>query len=76
METISTEVQAKDLVKYLMNGNLKFHSKGMLVDTKTRRMVMIDLQNEITRDGRVITIQWENMGGGVYRGFLPPECMV
>jgi len=71
MREISTEEQVKELVKWLVNADFKYSTKGIFIDTKVRKMFMIDLQNKITKDGRVLDVLWENMGSGVYRCSLP-----
>lgn len=45
--------------------------KGWYTTAKVRRDIMTgDEQNRIIRKGKVVEIQWENLGGGVYRIFL------
>ena len=70
MNTISTEVQVKRLESWLRLADPEFTSKGMVVDAKVRRLFMVELQNKITKEGRVLTVEWKNLGGGVYRCFL------
>lgn len=53
------------------NGSRKLLFKGIYVDGKTRKSVMTDIdQARITLNGWVSSIEFENLGGGVYRAFI------
>ena len=52
-------------------GSYELLLRGVYVDGKTRKNVMIDIdQGKITLNGWVSNIEFENLGGGVYRAFV------
>jgi hypothetical protein len=49
----------------------KLLNDGVMVDGKVRKEVLTSIeQGKIILEGRVLKIQFENLGGGVYRAFV------
>ena len=58
------------------NRSNKLLSTGVYVDGKTRKSVMISTeQAKITLCGCVYDIEFENLGGGVYRAFVKTKSV-
>ena len=44
--------------------------EGIYVSNLIRKKFFLERQNKLTREGRVVTLSWENVGGGVWRAYL------
>lgn len=50
---------------------IKLLNDGVMINGKVRKEVLTSMeQGKITLEGRVLKIQFENLGGGVYRAYV------
>ena len=62
---------ADDLFQYFYGLRKELQRKGVFVGTKIRRNVFVDeRQGKIILDGQVKEINFEAIGGGVYRAYI------
>jgi hypothetical protein len=59
-----------DVIDFLIFSSDKVVSSGWYISSKIRKTILLEHQNKIIRNGKVLKIQWENVGSGVYRIFL------
>lgn len=67
MTAINIEEEMCELMNWLVHASCKATIAGVYVDSKLRKRFLIERQNMITRDGKVMRPIWENVGGSVYR---------
>ncbi len=74
--------EAKDLRQWffdLSKGNdfRNLRKSGLFVSTKVRRDILLGVDaDKITLSGKVQKIQFENIGGGVWRAFVDSEIKI